>query len=360
MRCTRLCLLLAGGGVPERLFHLDLARATAIGLVTTFHLWRFLGAQTAHVGPFDLLGPAAMGFTGVDLFFVVSGYAVSLTWCHTGRRQTVAAFWASRLLRIYPPYVVAIGVWCVVISFGYAVKPSGITDIATHLTFTHTFLSDTFFSVSGVFWSLAIEAHFYVAFPLLAMLGMRGLWGACAASLLFTIVVSLQAPAIHVLQWNLAAFLPLFLLGMALNRYPYRSPRAGFFALASALVVMILVPRYATVPAPELRIIERLIIGASLGFGIFNVAHTVAPRSLIGRIVTSVAVASYSIYLYNYVFFLLPKPSISPVLAFPLYFLFVFAAGVAMWALVERPSESMRRAVMAAIRRPSQSLAHTK
>jgi peptidoglycan/LPS O-acetylase OafA/YrhL len=346
--------------VPGRLFHLDLARSTAIALVTTFHLWRFFGAQTAHVGPFDLLGVAAMGFTGVDLFFVVSGYAVSLTWGQMDRGQTVMAFWASRLLRIYPPYVVAIGVWCVIISFGYAVKPTGIKDIATHLTFTHTFLRDTFFSVSGVFWSLAIEAHFYLAFPLLVVLGMRGIWAVCAVCLLFTIVVSLQTPATYVLRWNLVTFLPLFLLGMALQRYPYRSARAGFIALTAALILMVLVPRYSAIPLPELRIFERLMIGACLGFGIFNVAQVVTPSSLIGRIVTSVAVASYSIYLYNYVYFLLPKPPFSPVLGFPLYFLFIFAVGVAMWALVERPSELMRRTVMATIRRPSRALVHVK
>ena len=346
--------------MPERLFHLDLARATAIALVTTFHLWRFFGAQTAHVGPFDLLGIAAMGFAGVDLFFVVSGYAVSLAWSHIGRGQTAAAFWASRMLRIYPPYVVAIGVWCVIISFGYAVKPTGVKDIATHLTFTHTLLRDTFFSVSGVFWSLAIEAHFYLAFPLLAMLGMRSRLAVCAACLLFTILVSTKIPATYVLRWTLITFLPLFLLGMALHRSSCRSPQAGFVALAVALILMMLVPRYPDMTAPELRMPERLIIGALLGFGIFNVAPAIMPKSRFAKVVAPIAVASYSIYLYNYVFFLLPKPAFSPMLGFALYFSIVFAAGIGMWALVERPSELVRRAAMARIRKPSPSLVHAK
>jgi peptidoglycan/LPS O-acetylase OafA/YrhL len=344
--------------VPERLFHLDLARATAIALVTTFHLWRFFGAQTAHVGPFDLLGIAAMGFAGVDLFFVVSGYAVSLAWGHMGRGQAVTAFWASRMLRIYPPYVVAISVWCVIISFGYAVKPTGVKDIATHLTFTHTFLGDTFFSVSGVFWSLAIEAHFYLAFPLLAMLGIRSKLALCTASLLFTIFVSTQIPAAYVWRWTLITFLPLFLLGIALHRIPFRSRQSGFVALAIALILAVSIPRYPNMTALELRMPERLIIGGLLGFGIFNVASATIPRSLFGEAVALIAVASYSIYLYNYVFFLLPKPAFSPVLGFGLYFLVVFAVGIGMWALVERPSELMRRTVMAAIRKPPPSPVH--
>src|SRR5689334_19603042 len=134
----------------ERIFQVDLARATAIALVTGYHLWRFFGMPAAHIGPFDLMGVAAMGFTGVDLFFVVSGYAASLTWSRLGSRRTAAAFWRARALRIYPPYVVAIAVWCAVISFGYVVKPSGWLDILTHLTFTHTLSPGTFFSVSGV------------------------------------------------------------------------------------------------------------------------------------------------------------------------------------------------------------------
>ena len=42
-----------------------------------------------------------------------------------------------------------------------------------HMFFLHTLDPDTFFSVSGVFWSLAVEIHFYVLFPLLVVAGRR-------------------------------------------------------------------------------------------------------------------------------------------------------------------------------------------
>ncbi|HEX5957418.1 MAG TPA: acyltransferase [Hyphomicrobiaceae bacterium] len=345
--------------MSQRLFQLDLARATAIALVTAYHLWRFFDAPAIWVGPFDLAGVAAMGFTGVDLFFVVSGYAVSLTWCRMGHGR-VLAFWATRFLRIYPPYAAAIGVWCAVMAAGYVVRPAGPTDILTHLTFTHTLQAKTFFSVSGVFWSLAVEAHFYLLFPVLVLLRWRGLGAMSAASLLFSAAVLLlqadrQAPGVYVASWNLATFLPLFLLGMALQRSRQRSRRAGLVALGVALLLMTGLPRYLDVASGGPHLLDRLAVGALLGFGILNAAPSCPPASRVAPAITTIAIASYSIYLYNYAFYLLPRPPFSAAIGFPLYVLFVLAAGIMMWALVERPCEWVRRIVVAAIHRQAAS-----
>ncbi len=345
--------------MSERLFQLDLARATAIALVTAYHLWRFFDAPAVWVGPFDVAGVAAMGFTGVDLFFVVSGYAVSLTWCRLGHGQ-VLAFWATRFLRIYPPYVAAIGVWCAVMAAGYVVRPAGPTDILTHLTFTHTLQPQTFFSVSGVFWSLAVEAHFYLLFPFLVLLRRRGLGALCAASLLFSAGVLLlqadrQGAGTYVASWNIATFLPLFLLGMALQRDDRRSMPAGLVALGVALLLMTTLPRYLDMASGEPPLLDRLAIGALLGFGILRAAPSCPPASRMAPAITTIAVASYSIYLYNYVFYLLPRSSFSAAIGFPLYALFVFAVGIMMWALVERPCESVRRIMAATIHRQAAS-----
>lgn len=62
-----------------RLFGMDLGRTVAITLVTAFHIWRFIGQPAVPVGSFDLYGAAARGYIGVDVFFVVSGYAMMLT-----------------------------------------------------------------------------------------------------------------------------------------------------------------------------------------------------------------------------------------------------------------------------------------
>jgi len=45
--------------------------------------------------------------------------------------------------------------------------------LLSHLTFTHTFSNVTFFSLNGVLWSLGVEVHYYLLFPLFCLLLWR-------------------------------------------------------------------------------------------------------------------------------------------------------------------------------------------
>lgn len=130
---------------------LDLLRAAAVLLVISRH---------SQVARYRILG----GWSGVDLFFVLSGFLISgllFTEYLKYRQIRVGRFLARRGFKIYPPFYTLIA-WtsAMFLLYGHAVPPDRL-------------LSDLFFLQSyrgGIWdhsWSLGVEEHFYVGLALL-------------------------------------------------------------------------------------------------------------------------------------------------------------------------------------------------
>lgn len=342
----------------QRYFNIDLGRAVAISLVTAFHVWRFIGSPAKPFLGFDLAGILYSGYVGVDVFFVISGYAIMMTW----RRQTgryidrVKGFWWARLLRIYPAYFVAIVLWTIMIRNGIAPKPTGIYDIVSHLLFFHTLYPGTFFSISGVFWSLAVEAHFYLLFPVVVLLprAFRLLLAVIAFAYIIAITFLLSGSNSgleYALKWNVIGFLPLFILGMELHNVvnPNRLRIAAIIALTIAIGMMLHPSLIEPRPYPAeaaLAQIDRLIIGGSIGFFCLTAIKRNIEYNMLTRGIQIIGVSSYSIYLYNYIYNAV-EPVVHGVAGILLYTAFVFLFGIIlfgimMWWLVESRFETMR------------------
>jgi peptidoglycan/LPS O-acetylase OafA/YrhL len=338
-------------GKMQRYFHLDFARALAILLVTGFHVWRFQGEPASLVD-----AVLAKGYAGVDLFFVISGYAMMLTYQRipsTGFNGTLT-FWKSRLLRIYPSYIVALAFWAVMVRQGVAVKSAGTYDIVAHLLMLHTFDAETFFSVSGVFWSLAVETHFYILFPFLMRLASKFRLSLAIISLLLTAALDFwlmgkNAAEVVPLRWNVFTFLPLFLLGMELHAYQAAPKHAR--SLFSAYTILIVVgaltiaesfyPATASQPASPL-MLNRILIGAVLGFLCLACLPKAVPKNVVTRLISLVGIGSYSIYLFNYIFWMLGTPVVDGNLGIIVTSSGVVVFGILMWVLVEQPFEAIR------------------
>src|SRR6266852_3959186 len=80
---------------------LDGVRAVAVLSVIYFHFW--LGFSN---GPYSLAGKLAVwGQTGVDLFFVLSGFLITgILLDSKGSEHFLRNFYARRVLRIFPLY----------------------------------------------------------------------------------------------------------------------------------------------------------------------------------------------------------------------------------------------------------------
>jgi len=113
-----------------------------------------------------------IGNTGVDLFFVLSGYLIygSLL----SRRQQFLRFMSRRIERIYPTFVVVFAVY-VVLSFVFP----GENKIPSPAPDGMIYLVENFFLLPGLFpiepmitvaWSLSYEMFYYLVIPLVIQL----------------------------------------------------------------------------------------------------------------------------------------------------------------------------------------------
>ncbi len=134
-----------------------------------------------------------IGNTGVDLFFVLSGYLIygSLI----GRPQTYRRFMSRRLERIYPAFT---AVFAVYVAFSFVVPEE--SKLPQDGFAAILYLCQNFLLLPGVFrikpmitvaWSLSYEMFFYLTIPLvIAVLGLRARTPAKRALLLSTVAVA--------------------------------------------------------------------------------------------------------------------------------------------------------------------------
>jgi peptidoglycan/LPS O-acetylase OafA/YrhL len=159
----------------QRLPGLDLLRAIAIAWVMLFHSFLVGGFDPG----WDWL--AYWGWMGVDLFFVLSGFLIGTQVL----RQLVERgsldfrnFYVRRIFRVLPAYFTVLGLYFLVPAFR---EEPGIQPLWQFLTFSLNFLID--YAHNRAFshaWSLCVEEHFYLVFPLAAVLlgrrlSLRGL-----------------------------------------------------------------------------------------------------------------------------------------------------------------------------------------
>jgi peptidoglycan/LPS O-acetylase OafA/YrhL len=180
---------------------IDGLRAVAVTLVIAYHAL-----------PKLVLG----GFTGVDVFFVISGYLITQL-VLSGLQQgtfSLGWFYQRRVRRIVPALLVVLTV-CVVLAW-LTLLPGEFRWLGQSILWTAPFLANVFFAhVSGYFdpdkdsnlllhlWSLGVEEQFYLAWPILLMLAVRFgvtvpvLWAVTATSFAISLWGARYAPLVH-------------------------------------------------------------------------------------------------------------------------------------------------------------------
>jgi len=154
----------------RRLPGLDSLRALAIVWVMLFH------AGTLGLG-WPLGDLSRFGWMGVDLFFVLSGFLIGAQWFEALRTGTAsfARFYERRAFRILPAYLVVLTAYALVPALR---ERAEMQPLWQFFTFTENLLIDV--SSAKTFshvWSLCVEEHFYVVFPLISLaLISRATW----------------------------------------------------------------------------------------------------------------------------------------------------------------------------------------
>ena len=154
---------------PSKEFHalkngrfagLDHLRAFAIITVLFYHYRMFKHPDWLN----DIMG---FGWSGVDLFFVLSGYLIAtplFARMAADRPISLPEFFIKRVFRIIPAYLVVLAIYFLFPGFH---EKEALPPLWKFLTFTQNFGFDiknlgTFSHV----WSLCVEEHFYLLFPL--------------------------------------------------------------------------------------------------------------------------------------------------------------------------------------------------
>ncbi|AZB10771.1 acyltransferase [Chryseobacterium sp. G0162] len=150
----------------ERLYGLDHLRALAIVMVLLFHYRAF-----KHPEWIDTIG--RFGWTGVDLFFVLSGFLISgQLFKEMNEKGTISlkTFYIKRFFRIVPAYFFTLFLYFTIPFFR---EREALPPLWKFVTFTQNYRLDVI--SQGTFshaWSLCIEEQFYLILPLFLLVIM--------------------------------------------------------------------------------------------------------------------------------------------------------------------------------------------
>lgn len=157
---------------------LDGVRGLAVLTVFVYHFGG--GAQSPHFLLRITGETIKLGWSGVTLFFVLSGYLITgILWRSYGTEHWWRVFYTRRCLRIFPLYYFSLLVVLFVGLIEHQVReltpPLTIYALylqafPAHITINLNDISSPF--MLGHFWSLAVEEHFYLVWPFL-LFGMR-------------------------------------------------------------------------------------------------------------------------------------------------------------------------------------------
>jgi peptidoglycan/LPS O-acetylase OafA/YrhL len=274
----------AGPKVKNRQDNIDLLRAIAILAVVAYHYTTRFPPAFYHAARMPFTFP--LGHFGVDLFFTVSGFCIFMT---LDSSRTLENFWARRIARIQPAYVVAICITFAVVSVAGLPGRSVSAAIAlSNMVWLNSI--PQWPAVDSAYWSLVVELKFYLWIGIIYYL-MRGR-NISLAWLCFSLAgvgLALCGGALHNIgtQFLIGPFAPSFLAGLLAWEWPrLKRPYALGVGVGTCLLLLIS-PRFA-----ELAGIGVLVSGA--GFLILRMRWLRIPRPI-----TFIGLVSYSLYLLH-------------------------------------------------------------
>jgi peptidoglycan/LPS O-acetylase OafA/YrhL len=302
-------------------------------------------------------GPA-LGWIGVDVFFVLSGLImVHTAWSAAPTLHSVGRFWAARAARIYPTYWAA-SLAAIGLAAAYpSILPTGraMAPIWTQIVLAPA--GD--YPLIGPAWTLVFEISFYIVFGLilLAPPAHRAALLAIWAATIIALAVSLRRPPNPFFEVYAGPLALEFLAGAAIGLALQRGVRAPFWlaplavlAIAGgALLYWRLTP---TLAGYDLAVARALLVGAPAAILVFAVASwDFAAKPAPPRWLHGLGDRSYALYLVHWPIVVVAAPSLAAVgSGWGLKAAFLFgclaaslAATEALHRLIERPTLAWSR-----------------
>ncbi|MGX8910271.1 acyltransferase family protein [Streptomyces netropsis] len=216
---------------PGRIHALDGLRLLAALMVVIYHYAALHGGWGHHprsVFPgFYMI--ARYGWLGVEIFFMISGFAI----CLSAWGRSLGDFVVSRVSRLYPAYWVAVLLTAsVVVAWPKVRRVSGWEAILTNLTMVQEALEVA--NVDGVYWTLFMELKFYVLFAAIVAFGATyrkcvlfcGVW-------LLAGLIGVAEGAKSLEAWAMPGFAPYFVAGIAFSLMHRFAPNILLWAIVA-------------------------------------------------------------------------------------------------------------------------------
>lgn len=261
---------------------------------------------------------AAHGATGVDLFFVLSGFLITRILLATRERHDyLPSFYIRRSLRIFPLYYLYLGIhYCLmpylnngpIVSFA---KQWPYWCYLQNIPVAHSGLAA---EGPGHFWSLAVEEHFYLLWPLVVLVvPPRSLGVACGG----VIALALATRLAFELTWSSISYTVYFFtpcridalgIGALLATWEYNGALpvyrrhflgAAFTLSASLAIFLVLFGGKGVFGVYALRF---TLIASFYGcvIGLISIGTgTIAARVLSSSLLRRTGQISYGLYVYH-------------------------------------------------------------
>lgn len=283
---------------------LDGLRAISVLLVIMSHAegWQALGITNS------LVTASLSANTGVSVFFVLSGFLITYLLirerAETGRTD-IFSFIKRRALRIFPLYYLAIFFLMFMSATSNAsIPPCSFFYALTYtINFTSVECADTTMSH---FWSLSVEEHFYLLWPLIFALGKRTavITASVAAAACLIVGTSLYPETARYFtnRWTFPAVLPILagcLLAFGCNNSKVKSVISDS-STSGILLITILFGLAA--PSFISSSTFWLISICALVLYIFHNQNSMLVRALEFKPLAALGIISYGLYVWQGVF----------------------------------------------------------
>jgi len=151
-------------------------RALAAVWVMLFHVNAFAGPRVLSIHPFgvriDLHPLMTVGWVGVTLFFVLSGFLLTthlLDALERGDDRALPKYFLARVRRVIPAFWAQLAILFIVAFAVEHAPPPWTADIPLHLAMLHNVSEIKSYEINSVYWTLPIEFAFYLVLPIIAV-----------------------------------------------------------------------------------------------------------------------------------------------------------------------------------------------
>jgi peptidoglycan/LPS O-acetylase OafA/YrhL len=305
----------------ERYLELDALRGIASLMVVFFHFT--MNRPEANLG-------FKLGTTGVDLFFMISGFVILMS---LNKIKRSADFIINRASRLYPTYWASVSFTFVLLA-AYSIYKTGflskmlMTDYLGNLTMFQFYMNIS--DLDGPYWTMIIEMLFYIV--MLFLFHFRILRYLDPIFMILSLLAVIGALFFDNLDWvnaiiywvPLLQFLPLFFAGTVFyNIYTNPANRfKNYTIVVFCLISQILLFQHAGRSNGFIRYPEYVVMLA-LFFGIFTLFVNNKLKFIVNRTTLFLGKISFALYLIHQCISL---NFIIPVLTKKLHFNFWVAA----------------------------------